>query len=143
MLMLRNWLSYRVPQSQSESAELKRKLSRTLSKLRAVETEIQELIGSDEDEGLEWWDRRCHVLVEVYNRGGVIPADDWYRIGADLGYDRRGLGGFFTGNEPTMVAIAGNRHALSPSGRREAEEYLEEHPELRRQGERESADAER
>lgn len=120
-----------MPQVRVDNADLRRKLRGTLTKLQAVESEIQELLGSDEEEDTKWWDRRCGMLVKVYNRGCVVSSEEWYRIGQSFHYDRRGLGGFFTGNEPSMVQIAGGRHALTPVGRRDAEEYLREHPELR------------
>ena len=115
----------------NDELRIRRQIRSILEKVRAIETELEGLTGST-GEQLEWWDRRCRVLVEVLSRGGIVTAPEWSDIGRELGYDRRGLGGFFTGGNPTMTPIAGGRHALTETGRRDAEEHLEVHPELRR-----------
>lgn len=115
----------------NDELRMRRQVRTLLEKVRAIETELEQMVGSPGEE-LEWWDRRCRVLVEVLNRGGIVTSTEWSDIGRELGYDRRGLGGFFTGGNPTMTPIAGGRHALTEVGRRDAEEYLNEHSEFRR-----------
>lgn len=122
------------PQPTSETEHILAGIARMESTLDRLRQQLNELkaIVSPNVNALDWWDRRCHVLVDVYQHDGVVTADEWYSIGEKYGYDRRGLGGFFAGNSPSMTQIAGGRHALTEAGRRDAEEYVEIHPELRR-----------
>jgi hypothetical protein len=61
------------------------------------------------------------LLKAVQLAGGDIGADEWLRLGADHGYDPRGLGGFFRGSEQRMEATMGTqgaRRVLTDHGRR-------------------------
>jgi hypothetical protein len=116
-----------MPKTEEEEKEKIKKALEALQKAQAVLEEI----FAKENEELGWWDRRCSVLVEVHKRGGIVTRSEWIEIGAKYGYDPRGLGGFFTGSEPSMTSIAGQRKALTDRGRRDAEDYLGEHPEIK------------
>lgn len=73
--------------------------------------------------------RYLQVLVDVYDLGGRhgVSLEQWARIGSARGYDRRGLGGFFTGVRAPLRQADG-RVALTVSGERLVDEYLAELP---------------
>lgn len=110
--------------------EEKEAIRKALEALRKAQAELEAVLG-EENEQQSWWDTRCRVLVEVYKKNGVVTHSEWKEIGDRFEYDRRGLGGFFTGNSPTMTQISGGRHALTERGRKDVEEYLVDHPELK------------
>lgn len=70
-------------------------------------------------------ERYLRVLVEVYERGGQpgVDADGLAAIGHRHGYDRRGLGGFFTGARAPLQRVGG-RIRLSPYGALLMDAYL-------------------
>jgi hypothetical protein len=69
--------------------------------------------------------RYLRVLVDVYERGGRhgVDADEWAAIGHRHGYDRRGLGGFFTGAKAPL-GRSDERVVLTIYGERLVDEYL-------------------
>jgi hypothetical protein len=65
-----------------------------LEKLRkALEAESDEMPEALEEELHRTWS----LLAQIANRGGEVTTEEFYAIGDELGYDRRGLGGFFRG----------------------------------------------
>ena len=70
-------------------------------------------------------ERYMQVLVEVYDRGGRVgvSSDELAAIGARHGYDRRGLGGFFTGARAPLQRL-GERVQLTVHGELLLDSYL-------------------
>lgn len=70
-------------------------------------------------------ERYLRVLVDVYERGGRhgVGSDEWASIGNRHGYDRRGLGGFFTGGRAPLRR-GEQRVLLTAYGERLVDEYL-------------------
>jgi hypothetical protein len=62
--------------------------------------------------------RQWRLLNDVDKAGGDVGSDEWARLGAQHGYDPRGLGGYFRGSEQLMVAEQGARRVLTEHGRR-------------------------
>ncbi len=91
-----------------------------LSDLRA-HLEQSETAPSDWE---NWFRRAGAVLVEVDDRGGKVHVDQWREIGKKLGYDPRGLSGFFTGKMPSMRSD-GDERIITPKGKRDAEQWRE------------------
>lgn len=72
-------------------------------------------------------ERYLRVLVDVYERGGHhgVDAEGLATIGKAHGYDRRGLGGFFTGRRAPLRRTE-DRVTLTPFGEHLVDVYL--HP---------------
>jgi hypothetical protein len=61
------------------------------------------------------------LLKAVELAGGDVGIGEWSRLGAEHGYDPRGLGGFFRGDAQMMAAETGTlgaRRVLTDHGRR-------------------------
>jgi hypothetical protein len=98
-------------------------VSRLERKLRAVEHAVFQL--RQEFEALSSGsadDRWLRLLTLVEEAGGRVPSAEWGRLGELVGYDPRGLGGFFRGNEPSMAADGDDR-ILTPRGIAHLDEY--------------------
>jgi hypothetical protein len=61
-----------------------------------------------------------HAASQVND--GDMSADEWSRLGRQHGYDPRGLGGFFQGQQPLM-GRQGKRRVLTEHGRRFIERW--------------------
>jgi hypothetical protein len=96
--------------------------------VRRIERALDELEASAEDARVgarERPERYLRLLVDVYDRGGRHGVDPpaWAEIGRRHGYDRRGLGGFFTGARAPLLHD-GERVRLSVHGERLVDSYL-------------------
>jgi hypothetical protein len=67
-------------------------------------------------------ERWLRLLTLVEQAGGRISAAEWIRLGKVVGYDARGLGGFFRGNEPSMT-VDGDDRILTERGIAYLDEY--------------------
>lgn len=64
------------------------------------------------------------ILAEVLEQGGAVTKDDLYRIAANRGMDKRGLGGFFRQSGKTsLYVLPGDRVLLTPYGVERAQRY--------------------
>jgi hypothetical protein len=70
-------------------------------------------------------ERHLRVLIDVYERGGRhgVGPEEWVAIGRRHGYERRGLGGFFTGANASLRQLDG-RVVLTPYGEQLVDGYL-------------------
>jgi hypothetical protein len=102
-----------------------------LGRLRSSILRIEQELGELEDAHPQTVVRRdrperyLRVLVEVYEHGGQhgVDADGLANIGARHGYDRRGLGGFFTGARAPLRRTD-ERIRLTPHGEELMDSYL-------------------
>jgi hypothetical protein len=92
-------------------------VSRLEQRIRAVEHSVgqlrQEFEAQTRGESLD--DRWLRLLTAVEEAGGDVSAAEWANLGLLCGYDPRGLGGFFRGNEPSMRAD-GDRRIITSRG---------------------------
>ena len=79
---------------------------------------------TDEETNAEYWQGRLRVLCDVLLKGGVVTYDEWGAIGQEHGYDRRGLGGYFTGNNPTIRQIFDGKKSITDEGVSQVNSFL-------------------
>ena len=72
----------------------------------------------------EYKRNRIKVLEAVEKEGGVIAKDKLHAVAIKAGFDTRGLGGFFT-RDKSLVQIAGNKVAITDSGKERLKEFKE------------------
>ena len=108
-------------------ASIRAELSRVRSAVSRIERDLGELETSERVSAAAARrpERYLRVLVDVYERGGRhgVASAEWATIGARHGYDRRGLGGFFTGARSPLRRID-DRVVLTAYGERLVDEYL-------------------
>jgi hypothetical protein len=109
------------------AASIRSELAHVRESLRRIEQALGEL--DDERSGPSVTraraERYLRVLLEIYERGGQhgVDAAGLAEIGRAHGYDRRGLGGFFTGTRAPLRRI-GNRVRLTAQGEQLLDAYL-------------------
>ena len=107
---------------------IRAELRRLRSSLARVEAEVARLPQRPpRPRSLERPERYYRVLVGVYERGGRhgLEPEALGALGAEHGYDRRGLGGFFAGTRAPLQLAAG-RARLTAEGLRLVDRFLEE-----------------
>ncbi len=108
-------------------ATVRSELARVRSAVGRIERSLNELEASASAAGSSRRrpERYLRVLVDVYELGGRhgVAVEAWANIGSRRGYDRRGLGGFFTGARAPL-RHAGDRVVLTAYGQRLVDEYL-------------------
>jgi hypothetical protein len=107
-------------------ASIRTELGRLRSSILRIEQELGELEGAQQTAvRRDRPERYLRVLVEVYEHGGQhgVDADGLAGIGARHGYDRRGLGGFFTGARAPLRRADG-RIRLTAHGEELMDSYL-------------------
>ena len=115
--------------------DLLRELRPRVEALRRILLELEELLNrySGGPRAPPSWEvPRIFVWYEVYVRGGIVSRDELHEIARRYGYDTRGLGGFFTGDEPSLeyVGVNKDRVVLREWAQREVElyrEWIEQH----------------
>jgi hypothetical protein len=107
-------------------AAIRAELARVRSSVSRIERDLNELEVTEHDSATRRRSERyLRVLVDVYERGGRHGVDpqEWSAIGGRHGYDRRGLGGFFTGGKAALRRVDG-RVLLTAHGERLVDGYL-------------------
>jgi hypothetical protein len=108
-------------------ASIRAELARVRSAVGRIERDLGELEAGDLGPAAirQRPDRYLRVLVDVYERGGRhgVDVEEWASIGAHRGYDRRGLGGFFTGARAPLRRVE-ERIVLTMHGEHLVDSYL-------------------
>jgi hypothetical protein len=100
-------------------------VSRLEQKIRNVEAAVAQLrqelesLKSGDNDDQRW----VRLLRLVEDAGGRVSSDEWRRLGAQCGYDPRGLGGFFRGGNPSMY-VDGDDRVLSDRGGYDLDDHL-------------------
>jgi hypothetical protein len=110
-------------------ASIRSELARVRSGIGRIERDLALLEASQRaapGSARERPERYLRVLVDVYDRGGRrgLDGDGFAAVGAAYGYDRRGLGGFFTGGRAPLRRND-DRVVLTPYGEQLVELYLQ------------------
>jgi hypothetical protein len=106
-------------------ATIRTELARVRSSVSRIERALNDLEAGERAAVRRRPERYLRVLVDVYERGGRhgVDVDEWAGIGQRHGYDRRGLGGFFTGGRAPLRHID-DLVVLTTYGERLVDEYL-------------------
>jgi hypothetical protein len=116
------------PDAQHALAAIRGELARVRASMSRIERGLDELEAAGDGPGgmvRRRPERYLRVLVDVYERGGRhgVGALEWAAIGQRHGYDRRGLGGFFTGGRASLRRSE-DRVVLTAYGERLVDGYL-------------------
>ncbi len=84
-------------------------------RLRPLEAKIKALEGTMSGE--ESLQPNELILTELAKRGGLVSREEWQSLGREMGYDPRGLGGFFTGRRPSVRWTSGGLVEITADGR--------------------------
>ncbi len=108
-----------------ELRNIRERLERIQEDLEEVRVRLARLTGEAESFEIppEWMQPRLRVWHEIHQKGGIVPLEELHKIAGKIGYDLRGLGGFFGGNEPSLTRIAGGKVALTESAVKKVERY--------------------
>lgn len=68
---------------------------------------------------------RLKVWAKIHENSDIVSYEKWQEITASAGYDPRGTGGFFTGNEPSVMWVGEDKVALVKWAAQEVEKYSE------------------
>lgn len=60
---------------------------------------------------------QAKVLHALAKAGGMVPKDEFYKMGQAAGYKNQGLAGFSTGGSMKLVALKGDDRVLTKKGR--------------------------
>jgi hypothetical protein len=108
-------------------ASIRNELARVRSAIGRIERSLNDLEAGElaPASARRRPERYLRVLVDVYERGGRhgVAGEEWAAIGGRHGYDRRGLGGFFTGGRAPLRRADG-QVLLSAYGERLVDGYL-------------------
>jgi len=106
--------------------ELLERIEGLITELEDIRWFIRELLGEEvveiPPEGLR---NRLIVWEAIHRRGDVVEYNVFKEITRKVGYDPRGIGGFFAGNQPSIIRIGEDKIALA----RWALDYLERYRE--------------
>jgi hypothetical protein len=68
------------------------------------------------------------LLAEILREGGSVSRERLYELAEKYGFDRRGLGGFYTGKGSLQMLDEMDRVMLTPEGVKTARRYLKRSP---------------
>lgn len=66
------------------------------------------------------------LLAEILEEGGSVTREQLYELATKYGFDKRGLGGFYTGKGSLQMIEEKNRVMLTPEGVKTARKYLQQ-----------------
>lgn len=106
----------------------------TTVQIKDLVTQIQEklerinkLLGAKiEVNSEEWYTRRMDILIDIYEKGGIVTDKELQTIASKHSMDTRGLGGYYSKNG-SLVKISSDRTALTEKGKQDVEEWLKNH----------------
>lgn len=75
--------------------------------------ELETLVRVEASEEIEL---KYKVLLGIHEEGGIVTKARFDEIGEELGYDKRGLQGFFAWGGRFVTRIAGDKVALTQAG---------------------------
>jgi hypothetical protein len=71
----------------------------------------------------EWERKRLKAWAKIHEKGDLVTYDEWQKIVNHVGYDPRGTGGFFAGDNPSLIWVGEDKVALTKWAAQEVEKY--------------------
>jgi tetrahydromethanopterin S-methyltransferase subunit G len=71
----------------------------------------------------EWERKRLKVWAKIHEKGDLVTYEEWQKIIREVGYDPRGTGGFFAGDNPSLIWVGEDKVALAKWAAQEVEKY--------------------
>lgn len=94
--------------------------------IEKIKANIQGLVGEKAEFGPpDWLEDRLKVWKRILDNGGVVTRAQLYRITDEIGYDRRGVGGFFAGPDSSLVEIGSDKIGIRRWATEDVENYRE------------------
>jgi len=109
--------------SDEDIKELLSAIERAQNELENARAIISKLRGELMLVPPDWERKRLKVWAEVHKSGDVVTYDEWKRICTEAGYDPRGTGGFFAGENASMMWVGEEKVALAKWAAKEVEKY--------------------
>ena len=94
--------------------------------LKRAENTLLQLLGEEQESVPEWMLLRLKIWKSIKEKGGIVTKEELYQIAKKVGIDNRGLGGFFTGKNASLVQLGDDKVALTQVGEKKLNQY-EEH----------------
>ena len=105
---------------------LLQKVETIIADMDEVRRTLQSFLGEETMETPpEWLRKRLIVWAAVHKRGDVIEYEEFKMITKKVGYDPRGIGGFFTGDNPSIKWIGETKVGIDPWALDYIEKYRE------------------
>lgn len=98
--------------------------------LKRAENKTLQLLGEEGQSVPEWMVLRLKIWKSIKELGGVVTKEELYQIANKIGIDNRGLGGFFTGKNASLVQLGDDKVALTQAGEKKLNQYQEHLDEL-------------
>ena len=73
----------------------------------------------------EWERKRLKVWAMIHKNGDIVNYEEWQKIYTEVGYDPRGTGGFFAGDQSSLIWVGDDKVALSKWAVKEVGKYQE------------------
>lgn len=73
----------------------------------------------------EWERKRLKVWAKIHVNGDIVSNEKWKKIYTEVGYDPRGTGGFFAGDQPSLIRVGDDKVAIAKWAVKEVEKYQE------------------
>jgi hypothetical protein len=109
-----------------QMSEIKELLERAIGVLEETRSKVAILTGEQSPLVPPEWERlRLKVWYLIAEQGGIVDTEQLHQIADRIGMDRRGLGGFFAGDNASLAKIAGEKIALKEWAAIEVERYRE------------------
>ena len=105
--------------------EVLQSIEKVQMQLEEIRGHIQNLLGETQFAPPDWLRDRLRVWKRIADEGGVVTRAKLYEIADEVGYDRRGLGGFFAGPESSLVELGKDKIGIRRWAAEEVENYRE------------------
>ena len=93
--------------------------------LDSIRTEVSSLLGESVFAPPEYLVRPLRLWRKIKEVGETVTLDQLHVIARNLGYDPRGLGGFFSGPDSSLVKLGNGIIGLREWASKEVDKYKE------------------